>query len=1181
MNSLSSSKSETCEKIDGTSDSVEVPEIRNLDEIKAEISELESKPNKSSKDNDKLTKLQTRATKLETELITLAELAETAQTSKTFPKVKKPVQTKLKSQTLGVEKTEIGATGSEIGATESEMGATESEMGATGQDATEMGTTESEIGATESEMGATGPEATETEIGETEATGPTGPVGPATEVAIVVHELPDYDRINRYSWSKPYQGTYQGFDDLNHEVPLRWILPNNQNFFNFINGQLDEYKALEPTTEEPDFQSKILFPHQEIVKNYLKPESPYRGLLIYHGLGAGKTRTSIEVALQYWKLGWNIVLLSPGALKDNFIQELQTYARMNGVEDFNKYDLYAFRIPAIQKKLRTYLITYNHYTLAKNLGLDAKNPGLIDLPNTGKNIIIIDEVHDLISTLSKSTNTSAQIIYKVLMNVKNSKILALTGTPTVNHPFELGLLFNILRGPICVDKNCQTLKDSPHDGLSLFPADEEIFNKMFINSETGKVSKRMEYNFKTRIMGLVSYYRGRAGPGVYPEVIDHGIIKVTMSEPLWNEYRKIRQVEMDKEKKALEDNKKLFQRLRIQFGNAPARMVDMPAGNTFRTDTRLLLNFMFPKNLGLDRPSKQAILKEEIMENAQLKEELEYIPPKPTGPPKSGPTGPQGSQTGPTGPQGSQTGPQGPQTGPTGPTGPQGPQTGPTGPQGPQGPQRRPPASQESQELVTENILTDEYDEDNLDADELAGGTSVKPKTTKKKKTPETEQIEYGFTRITSEDASKIYINRIRRLLDKVDTMPKLFSPENLETYAPKFLKALQIIGVIGDPSLEPVDGVRESITDRHKYYNSKRLKMAPLTPEEQASNEHKNGGLVFFYSNFLTLEGIRLFAKALKAHGYKPANIGPNTKISDLKPGVLRYAIISGDENTDIRSRTIDIFNDEKNSHGAYIKVIMGTSAAAKGINLKRVRQNIHLDPHWNEGRPNQVKGRGRRMYSHADLPKEEQDLNIYRLFTVLDEDQQKLMIVRGHDNEVLSTDETIYKIAQAKELIYAPYERFIKEVAIDCGLNEKHNNYDSSEPIKCFGFGPKPDSPPEFYSYLPNYQDEVSGYKRQIENIPEKFEGEPYKLSTKNRDALQKNNLKLYQTLYNNQGEPKLFKSKVRPTWTINVTIDGEVKTAPQAIPLFDKSNQIQAWLVDKRIFRMTEVTVIHENK
>ena len=39
-------------------------------------------------------------------------------------------------------------------------------------------------------------------------------------------------------------------------------------------------------------------------------------------------------------------------------------------------------------------------------------------------------------------------LYEYLMTAENAKITLLTGTPIINYPNEIGILFNILRGKI-------------------------------------------------------------------------------------------------------------------------------------------------------------------------------------------------------------------------------------------------------------------------------------------------------------------------------------------------------------------------------------------------------------------------------------------------------------------------------------------------------------------------------------------------------------------------------------------------------------------------------------------------------------------------------------------------------------------------------------------------------------
>ena len=56
--------------------------------------------------------------------------------------------------------------------------------------------------------------------------------------------------------------------------------------------------------EKIDKQSKIvckktkkyeLFPHQEFIKRYVSYDTPYNGVLLYHGLGSGKTCSAIGI----------------------------------------------------------------------------------------------------------------------------------------------------------------------------------------------------------------------------------------------------------------------------------------------------------------------------------------------------------------------------------------------------------------------------------------------------------------------------------------------------------------------------------------------------------------------------------------------------------------------------------------------------------------------------------------------------------------------------------------------------------------------------------------------------------------------------------------------------------------------------------------------------------------------
>ena len=63
-------------------------------------------------------------------------------------------------------------------------------------------------------------------------------------------------------------------------------------------------------------------PHQKIVRDYINLYTPYRGLLLYHGLGSGKTCSSVAIA-EGIKSDKQIIVMTPASLRMNYIEELK------------------------------------------------------------------------------------------------------------------------------------------------------------------------------------------------------------------------------------------------------------------------------------------------------------------------------------------------------------------------------------------------------------------------------------------------------------------------------------------------------------------------------------------------------------------------------------------------------------------------------------------------------------------------------------------------------------------------------------------------------------------------------------------------------------------------------------------------------------------------------------------
>lgn len=323
---------------------------------------------------------------------------------------------------------------------------------------------------------------------------------------------------------------------------------------------------------------KKLRKYQEFVSIYLDYESPYKNILLYHGLGSGKTASAINIynALYNYTPGWNVFILIKASLRGDW---------MNNIKEWLKKDDYEHRFRNIK------FINYDSPFADRQFIEITKN-----VDSSKKSLYLIDEVHNFInnvySNISSGKGRRAQIIYDYIIQDKrdnlDTRVVLLSGTPAINQPFELSLLFNLLRPGI-------------------FPKSESEFNRLFVSSGMYQtINSNTKNMFQRRILGLVSYYLG-ATSDVYAEQSTH-YIDVKMS-------------------KYQEDIYKFFEEIEAK---AAAKSVSSGAMG-FMSYTRQACNFVFPsisqKVTGENRPrpgkfrlsEKEAIRLSESRDIAQEK----------------------------------------------------------------------------------------------------------------------------------------------------------------------------------------------------------------------------------------------------------------------------------------------------------------------------------------------------------------------------------------------------------------------------------------------------------------------------------------------------------------------------------------------------------------------------------
>jgi superfamily II DNA or RNA helicase len=365
---------------------------------------------------------------------------------------------------------------------------------------------------------------------------------------------------------------------------MTWILPFDPAFNKFIHT----------FTEGKELSESNLFKYQQFVINMFHKDSPYRGVLLYHGLGVGKTRSAIKIAES---LGRDIIVMLPASLRANFEKELDE----------------------VKSKLKREYIHYNGL-MKKNVE-EMQNIRLFD-----NKTVIIDETHNFISGV-KNGSTILKSVYNLIQQTPNLKIICLSGTPIINDARELSYIFNLINGPITrytsdatnleeyknvIDikhntskptfyllpdnyqkvsngsigevENSKSITKPPITKTfkyELLPTNENEFYDMFI--ENFEKNKDI---FSRRINGLVSFYEYFDAKD-FAKVNDMVIEECDMSDVQLANYATMRLIEIAYEKKMKKNSK----------NKSEDRMYLEKQSDLYRAYTRAICNFSFPNEV--------------------------------------------------------------------------------------------------------------------------------------------------------------------------------------------------------------------------------------------------------------------------------------------------------------------------------------------------------------------------------------------------------------------------------------------------------------------------------------------------------------------------------------------------------------------------------------------------------
>ena len=891
-----------------------------------------------------------------------------------------------------------------------------------------------------------------------------------------------------------------------------YYMNNRQIFINFVTSLLSPYKKdierdnTELSCEFASDKGFSLLTHQKIVRDYMNLYTPYRGLLLFHGLGSGKTCSSIAIA-EGLKNDKKVLIMTPASLQTNYVEELKkcadvlyrknqfwefintrddqelannlSYVLSLSIDDINEANG-AWLINVKKKPNYEKLTTIERTSLNKQINIMIRNKykfinyngmRLKDLTNMTINYtinpfdnttIIIDEAHNFVSRIvnklksDKHKKSLSRKLYDYLMEAENVKIILLTGTPIINYPNEIAILFNILRGKIKAYKFKLSINDNRtinQDSFTeMFKGTRGLYKFMdYINysstSTTLTITKNpfgfISKNTKGKYDGVdvgeqniddAEFIRliSRVLSANNITIVPKGVV-VEEFEALPDNFEEFNGYFVDENNKLKNEN--LFKRrilgLTSYFPDIAALLPKYEKSMNLHVLKIPMSNFQF--NIYEEARAQERKLE---LDNARKKNKkagkdvyddsvstyrifsrafCNFVFPRPTI--------------------------------------------------------KRPfPTEGDTIENVINEMAEDDDkngDDDIVDAlavdekenadgkydldelDELKDkGERISPKIHEigdalvdGAKKEESALASVSRTNDSYEARIKIALKALKK------NAGKYLTPEGLKIYSPKFLNVLENIE---DP-------------------------------------DHK--GLHLVYSQFRTLEGIGIISLVLETNGYARFKIAKNTKgewhiaMREEDKGKPTFALYTGTESSEEKEILRNVFNglwefvpatiteeiqkiSSNNMYGEIIRVFMITASGAEGISLYNVRYVHIIEPYWHPVRIDQVIGRARRICSHKDLPKEMQNIEVFLYLMSFTEDQlkseeSKELRLRDRskiDNKTaLTSDEALYEISTIKENINKSILKAVKEASIDCTLYSKAGK---NENLQCFTFGnPTPD--------------------------------------------------------------------------------------------------------------------------
>ena len=823
-----------------------------------------------------------------------------------------------------------------------------------------------------------------------------------------------------------------------------YVMPNKVAFLDWLDrtyapktGDVSSKAADCESMAAKQSSSVELFAHQKFIKDYLQADSPYRGILLYHGIGVGKSCSSIAAA-EILMNKMKVIVMLPASLRDNYIGEMKKcgtlfyganehhwvfvpdtlvdreiieLARITSsfVKEYGGMwvplpdappnwealaDTDRDVIRAQIDLMISHSVRFIHYN-----GLTTKS--MTEMTEDGKNpfddrCVVVDEIHNLISMVANDGKIG-RAVYNLLMQAKNMKLILLSGTPLINYPHEIAHMLNLVTGPRKIYE-LKTTKTSSFNAQSLrdILATNEFVDWFDIDTNNKKLQwTLLPHGFK-KVPNSERIQRVAQATPSHEEIV------TDLLHNVGQEVKVTKQAVTSKDAMALPEKEVQFNEYFVDFTNNAVR-------NPILFMRRILGTVSFYSTYSPELYPSVEVTEVPLEMNDHQFNAYEKARGDERKMEKSSKKG---------------------------------------GNDGnifkssgqvyrfysraicnfvfPEAIERPFPTSMKK---MTKEV--DDIDDDllkYLDEDKKEGKSSSKSEMTKQ---------------------YKVNLAAAIKQLTKGDYLTE----QDVYKYSPKF----------------------KNIYDRIQDVN----------------------GCVLVYSQFRQVEGLGLFAEFLKRCGYAEFKIKWEGKDWDLdiseedmdKPKYISFT--GSNEETRV---LLGIFNStnipprikEKlgpkasNLRGDTIKVLMITKSGAEGISLKNVRQVHIMEPYWNHIRIDQVIGRAVRTCSHSELPKEDRKVEVFIYLMAASAKQLKNSFTMRTQDKSMTSDQFIYDLAKRKAKIVGEFLQCMQRASVDCGLNAKKHGR-----MKCFVYPINADPKKNVYQPYIALDVQDNQYTNEVETL------------------------------------------------------------------------------------------------